>query len=201
MQLKIARLGKAHGVRGEVTVELLTDQPEERFYPGALFSLLSPAPEFKELNRKLTLESAYLHNGKWILAFEAIENRNKVEELRNHFIAADIDVAHEGDGEDEFHVQQLIGLTAVDGEGNKLGEVKDILNLPGQDVVVINIDGKEKLVPFVYEFVPTIDIANKIMVINPPVGLLEDEPLEVDGSEMTINEDSINESDSSIEND
>jgi 16S rRNA processing protein RimM len=175
MQLKIARLGKAHGVRGEVTVELLTDQPEERFYPGALFSLLSPAPFFAETGKKLTLESSFLHNGRWILAFEGIESRNKVEEFRNHFIQADIDVEHEGDGEDDFHVQQLIGITAVDSEGNALGEVTDILNLPGQDVVVIKIDGKEKLVPFVYEFVPTISVEKKIMVINPPAGLFDEE--------------------------
>lgn len=174
MELRTARLGKAHGVRGEVTVELLTDQPEERFYPGAVFSLLSPEPELKKLDRTLVLESSFFHSGTYILAFEGIESRNAVETLRNHFLLSDIDMDEEGNGEDEFHVQQLIGLDIVTREGEKLGVVEDILNLPGQDIVVTHYRGIEKLIPFVMEIVPTIDLSRKQMVVTPPPGLFED---------------------------
>jgi 16S rRNA processing protein RimM len=174
MELRTARIGKAHGVRGEVTVELLTDQPEERFYPGAVFSLLSPEPELKKLSRTLTLESSFFHSGTYILAFEGVESRNAVELLRNHFLVSDINLEVEGDGEDEFHVQQLIGLDIVDIHGEKLGTVEDILNLPGQDVVVTHYRGIEKLIPFVMEIVPTIDLKKKQMIVTPPSGLFED---------------------------
>jgi 16S rRNA processing protein RimM len=85
---------------------------------------------------------------------------------------ADVDMADEAVVEGEYHVQQLVGLAVVDTSGNAFGELADVLNLPGQDVLAINTPTGEVLIPFVKEFVPTVDLENRKITIAPPEGLL-----------------------------
>ena len=167
MLLVVGRIGRAHGVHGEATIEIRTDLPEERFYIGAQL-MTDPAPR-----GPLTIEKIRDNNGIMLLKFKEADDRNAIEKLRDTLLLAEIDMEHEAQFEDEYHVQQLIGCAIVDTEDQVLGTLTDVLNLPGQDVLAIATPRGEVLVPFVLEFVPTIDIEAKRIVITPPAGLFE----------------------------
>ena len=166
MLLVVGRIGRAHGVLGEVTIEIRTDLPDERFFIGAT---LTTVPVERG---PLTIESVRDHNGILLLKFKQASDRTAVEKLRDTLLMADVDMADEAVVEGEYHVQQLVGLAVVDTSGNTFGELADVLNLPGQDVLAINTPNGEVLIPFVKEFVPTVDLENRKITIAPPEGLL-----------------------------
>ena len=167
MLLVVGRIGRAHGVLGEATIEIRTDLPDERFVVGERL-VTDPVG-----NGPLTIQSARDHNGILLLKFTEIHDRTAIEQLRNTLLLADVDMTNESAYKDEYHVQQLIGCEVVDESGKKLGELTDVLNLPGQDVLAIQSGSGEVLLPFITEFVPEVDIENRKIVIRPPAGLLE----------------------------
>lgn len=166
MLLVVGRIGRAHGVLGEATIEVRTDVPDERFYIGAkLFT--DP-----ESSGPLTITSARDHNGILLLKFEEANNRNEIEKLRDTLLKAEVDMSQENLHEDEFHVQQLIGLRVETDSGLFVGTLTDVLNLPGQDLLAVETEQGEILIPFVYEIVPDINLETGIVTIVPPPGLL-----------------------------
>ena len=82
---------------------------------------------------------------------------------------AEVDINESGEDEDDYHVQQLIGLRAELEDGSEYGVVTDVLNLPAQDCLAIKTKSGEVLIPFVHQLVPVVDLANKKVVIIPPV--------------------------------
>jgi 16S rRNA processing protein RimM len=160
MRLNVGRIGKAHGILGEATIEVRTDEAEDRFALGARLETDS--------HGVLTVASARVHNGILLLGFEGITNRNQVEELRNELLYADVDIDAPGFDEDDYHVLQLIGCTAYLDNGSEFGSVTEVLNLPGQDVLVIKTPNGEVMIPFVMQLVPEVDVRNKRMVVVPP---------------------------------
>ena len=167
MQLVVARIGRAHGVLGEATVEVRTDQPEDRFYVG---SVLATEPT---TFGPLTISSVRDHNGTLLLGFEGVTDRNEIEKLRNVLLLADVDI-DAGSTEDDFHVQQLLQCEVSTQDGELIGKVSDVINLPGQDVLAVSYNDREVLIPFVKAIVPIVDIANRKIVIIPPQGLLDE---------------------------
>ena len=167
MLLVVGRIGRAHGVLGEATIEIRTDLPDERFVVGT--SLETDPKE----RGPLTIESARDHNGILLLKFREVNDRTAIEKVRDTLLLANVDMADEALHEDEFHVQQLIGCAIVLESGETIGELTDILNLPGQDVLAIKGKTGEILIPFIEEFVPTVDIENRRITVVPPPGLLE----------------------------
>jgi 16S rRNA processing protein RimM len=165
--LVVGRIGRAHGVHGEATIEIRTDLPQERFYTGAILTT-DPA-----VRGPLTIEGLRDNNGIMLLKFKEANDRTAIEKLRDTLLLAEVDMAQEAAFEDEYHVQQLIGSSVVDIDGVELGTLTDVLNLPGQDVLAIATARGEALLPFVLEFVPTIDLEAKQIVITPPAGLFE----------------------------
>ena len=166
MLLVVGRIGRAHGVLGEATIEVRTDVPDERFYIGAkLFT--DP-----ESSGPLTIASARDHNGILLLKFDEANNRNEIERLRDTLLKAEVDMSQENLHEDEFHVQQLIGLKVETEDGEHVGVLTDVLNLPGQDLLAVETDSGEILIPFVHEIVPEIDLESGVVTIVPPPGLL-----------------------------
>jgi 16S rRNA processing protein RimM len=113
--------------------------------------------------------SARVHNGILLLSFEGIEDRNAIETLRNELLYADVDIDAPGIDEDDYHVLQLIGCKAFLVDGDEFGEVSEVLNLPGQDVLVIKSGSTETLIPFVRQLVPTVDIKARRMTVIPPL--------------------------------
>lgn len=160
MRLNVGRIGRAHGILGEATIEVRTDEPERRFAVGA---------EVITETGKLVVSSARVHNGILLLGFEGIKDRNEIEKLRNTLLYAEVDINEPGLDEDDYHVQQLIGLRAELEDGSEFGVVTDVLNLPAQDCLAIKTKKGEVLIPFVHQLVPTVDIASKRVVVIPPV--------------------------------
>ena len=103
-----------------------------------------------------------------LLGFDGITDRNGVEKLRNTLLYADVDINEPSNNEDEYHVLQLIGCQAVLENGDVFGEISDVINLPGQDLLAIKTANGEQLIPFVHQLVPTVDISNKKVVVIPP---------------------------------
>ena len=162
MRLLVGRIGRAHGILGEATIEVRTDLPEVRFAIGARVQTDS--------HGDLLIKSYRVHNGILLLGFDKIEDRNGIEKLRDTMLYADVDIEAEGDEDDDYHVLQLIGCTAFLESGKEFGTVADVINLPGQDLLAINTPKGEVLIPFVHQLVPVVDIRNKKMTVIPPQG-------------------------------
>ena len=147
-------------MRGEVTVEIRTDNPEARFEIG---SKLQTDPANKG---PLKIHDARFHSGTLLLTFEGFADRNSVETLRNVLLLAEVDPRQVNTSEDDFHISQIVGCAVVNEVGANQGTVKDVLHLPAQDTLVIDSDGSEVLIPFVREFVPTVDIERKMIIVS-----------------------------------
>lgn len=160
MRLNVGRIGRAHGVLGEATIEVRTDEAAERFAIGATLDTDS--------HGRLTVASARVHNGILLLGFEGVSDRSAIEKYRNELLYSDVDINASGSDDDDYHVLQLVGCSAHLIDGDLFGEVIDVLNLPGQDVLVIKTEDGESLIPFVHQLVPTVDIKAKKMVVIPP---------------------------------
>ena len=167
MLLNVARIGRPHGVRGEVTIEVRTDSPEKRFAPGS--KLTTESGKFGPL----TIESVRNNNGTLLIKFVEISDRNQAEELKNQILVAEIDLSKES-GENEFHLQQILGSGAFLENGEKVGTIIDVVHIPGQDLLVIDHNGREVLIPFVSEIVPDIDIENRKITISEKEGLFDE---------------------------
>jgi 16S rRNA processing protein RimM len=166
MQVVVARIGKAHGLRGEVTVQVLTGAPDERFVAGARF-VTEPAAA-----GPLVLRSARDHNGILLLGFEHTEDRTGAEALRGIKLLAD--VIEDDDDEDAWYERDLVGLKAVTVGGVEVGEVTALEPRPAQDLLVLRLtNGREARVPFVSAIVPEVDVAGGRVVLDPPAGLLD----------------------------
>jgi 16S rRNA processing protein RimM len=164
--LVVGRIGRAHGVRGEATVEIRTDNPDARFYIGAK---LTTDPKEKG---PLVIKDLKVHSGTLLLSFEGVEDRTAVERLRNVLLLAEVDPKESNVSEDDFHISQIIDCKVIDESGKAWGVVVDVLQLPAQDTLVIKVDGREVLVPFVKAYVPKVDIDNKLLTIVNTAGLL-----------------------------
>ena len=160
MRLNVGRIGRAHGILGEATIEVRTDLAEERFAIGAKLETDS--------HGDLTVKSGRVHNGILLLGFEGIDDRNSVEKLRDVLLFSQVDIDEPGFEEDDYHVLQLVGCQAYLVDGDLFGEVTDVLNLPGQDVLSIKTESGKVLIPFVHQLVPIVDIKAKRMTVVPP---------------------------------
>ncbi|MEP6696845.1 MAG: ribosome maturation factor RimM [Pseudonocardiales bacterium] len=167
MLLIVGRVGRAHGLRGEVLVQLRTDDPDTRFAAGATLS--TDPPE----RGPLTVATARRHSGRYVVGFAGVTDRAAAEELRGTDLVVDSADLLPLDDPEEFHDTDLLGLAVVTPAGDRLGELRDIVHGPGTDLLVIGIADREVLVPFIRDMVPTVDIAGGRLVIDPPEGLLE----------------------------
>lgn len=177
MQLVIGQIVRPHGIRGEVVVEVTTDDPAARFAAGSELATTgqASAPAAGRPGPKaLRIEAVRPHQGRLIIAFEGVVDRNGAEELRGIRLCVDSAEIGESDDPDEFHDFQLIGLAVVDVDGARLGEVVRVDHGPAADLLVVRLtDGREALVPFVRAIVPTVDVPGGRVVLTPPPGLLE----------------------------
>jgi 16S rRNA processing protein RimM len=169
VQLVVARIGRAHGIKGEVTVEVRTDEPELRLAPGAGLAT-DPASA-----GPLTIETGRVHSGRLLLRFEGVGDRNGAEALRNTLLIAEVDPEELPEEEDEYYDHQLIDLDVVTEEGETVGRISEISHLPSQDLFIVErADGTELMIPFVAEIVTEIDLEEQRAVIAPPPGLIDD---------------------------
>lgn len=161
-EVLVARIGKPHGLRGEVTVQAHTDNPAERFVVGAVFGT---DPDRGEL----TVRTVRVHNGIHLLSFEEAGDRTAAEGLRGTRLLAAAE-----DEDDAFYEDDLVGLAVVDTDGQPLGTVIALHPRPAQDLLEIELtDGRTAYLPFVAEIVPEVDLDAGRVVADPPPGLLE----------------------------
>jgi len=163
LQLVVGRIGRAHGVLGEATIEVRTDDPDLRFIVGNKLTL--------DNGKQLSIKSSRWHNQVLLLAFDGINDRNQIEELRDQLISAEVDTNNMAEG--EYHFQQLIGSEVFLKSGGLVGVVDEIIKLPSQDLLSVNKDGKEVLIPMVKQIIVSIDIKTKKIVVDPPEGLFD----------------------------
>jgi len=163
LQLVVGRIGRAHGVLGEATIEVRTDDPDLRFAIGEELTL--------ENGNSLTVSGNRWHNQILLLSFDGINDRNKIEELRDQLLYAEVDTKANQPG--EYHFQQLIGCKVILADKSKLGIVREIVQLPGQDLLSVDSMRGEVLIPMVKQIILSIDVDKKVIQINPPEGLLD----------------------------
>jgi 16S rRNA processing protein RimM len=166
LRLVIGRIGRAHGLRGEVTVEPRTDQPESRFKVG---TVLETEPSS---NGPITVETFREHNGTYLLSFKGKLDRNSAELLRGTQLLSDIEIPKPDANMREFHISQIVGLQARTIDGEIVGQVVDVLDHPAHDTLVIKSSNGEILVPFVTKHVPKVDLENKAIVISNFEGII-----------------------------
>jgi len=172
-QLRVGRLTKAHGLKGAIKLELYTDDPERRFVPGAVFSLQVPATS-KWHGKSLELRELRWYNGHPVGFFAGVDDRNEAETLIKAILWVDA-TDDETPEEDAWYDHQLVGLTVVR-DGSPVGKVARVDHLPAQDLLAIETDAGEVLVPFVAAIVPAVDIEAGTVTVTPPAGLFEELP-------------------------
>jgi 16S rRNA processing protein RimM len=172
VQVTVGRIGRPHGLRGDVVVGVRTDEPELRFVKG---SRLDTDPA--DLG-PLTVAGTKWHSGELLVRFEGISDRDAAAELRGTWLLVDSATIAPPADPDEFRDADLVGLSVRTVDGTQVGTVDDVLH-SGQDVLVIKAaGGHEVMIPFVKPLVPDVDVASGFLVIDPPEGLLslEDVP-------------------------
>ncbi len=163
----VGRIGRPHGVRGEVTVEVRTDDPDLRFVVGAV--LATEPPE----RGPVTITGRRWHREVLLLTVQGIETREDAETLRDTELLVDVADLPPLEDPESFYDHQLVGLAARLADGTALGEVTSVRH-EGADLLVLQAaDGRELLIPFVTAIVPTVDVAGGFLVVDPPAGLLE----------------------------
>jgi 16S rRNA processing protein RimM len=174
MQLRVARLTKAHGLKGGIKLELYTDDPARRFTAGATFDLQVPTASPWH-GKTLTLSELRWYNSHAVAFFEGVSDRTAAEGLVKAILWVDQDAAELPEEQDAWYDHQLVGLRAVR-DGVEVGVVTRVDHLPAQDLLAISVGGREVLVPFLKIFAPAVDVAAGTVTLTPPPGLFEDLP-------------------------
>lgn len=172
VEVIVGVIGRPHGIRGEVTIDLRTDEPDRRFVVG---QVLEAEPGRGLERRALTVATKRMHNGRLLITFTELVDRTAVEAARGTRLLAKVPVDQEPENDGEFYDRQLIGLRVLDSSGAEIGEIAEVLHLPAQDVLEIKTDSGPRLVPFVSELVPDVDLGQGIVRLAEVPGLLTDE--------------------------
>jgi len=173
-EVVVARIGKPHGLRGEVTVQLHTDDPEARFAVGS--TIATQADAGTGVPRTLTIRSTRVHQGVWLLGFDQIPDRTGAESLRGTRLVVDAaELTRAADDDTEgWYEDELRGLAVHTSDGARIGEVTRLEMGPAQDLLVVALDaGGDAYLPFVEAIVPEVDVEGGRVVVDPPEGLLE----------------------------
>lgn len=171
--VRVARIGKPHGIKGEVTVQLFTDDPGLRFSPGTVLHVMNGAQQNPEQNSAQTLSELTVAAARWnksilVVKFEEIVTRNEAEAHRNVQLYADAE-----QDDDAWYESDLLDFT-VEADGQAIGAVSGLIPGEGQDLLEISLDeGHSALIPFVEEIVSEIDEEARIVRMTPPAGLLD----------------------------
>lgn len=172
-EVRIARIGKPHGIRGEVTVELFTDSPDERFREGNIVTVRGAEGSHPDYDT-LTVVGSRWNKHILLLRFDEISDRNTAEALRNYQLFAP--PAHSYEESESWYADELVGLAVYlnSMSSAQIGEVTDLITGDVQDLIEVELwSGNRVLIPFVEEIVPEINTARSAVIITPPPGLLE----------------------------
>jgi 16S rRNA processing protein RimM len=168
----VGRIGRPHGIRGEVVIGVRTDEPDLRFAVGAILGF-GPEPTAETPAEQLTVAAKRWHSGQLLVAFSGVADRTAAAELTGGWLSVDASQLPAPPDPDEFRDHDLLGLSVRTSDGQDVGAVTDVLHY-GQDLLVVqDATGREHLIPFVKAIVPEVDVAAGLVVIDPPPGLLD----------------------------
>ena len=175
-EVVVGRIGRAHGVKGEVSVEPRTDEPDRRFADGALLRTQTPqgaVPQGPDRPSSLTVRRTRWHQSRLLVTFAELADRTAAERVHGLVLVTDVDTAEVPADPDEFYDHQLVGLAAVTTDGAPVGEVVEVVHGAAQDVLTVRTpDGREVLVPFVSALVPVVDVPGGRLEVADRPGLL-----------------------------
>ncbi|WP_242606026.1 ribosome maturation factor RimM [Frankia sp. Cppng1_Ct_nod] len=183
----IGRIGRPHGVRGDVTIDVRTDVPDRRFATGTKINCDPPTAT------PLVVAGSRWHSGRLLVRFEGVGDRTAAEALRGRVLTispGDVGPAGEdGDEEDSGDLwwdRDLVGLRVLTRDGVDVGVVVDVVHTPAGELLAIGLtddretgetretgEVREVLVPFVREIVPTVNLSDRRIVVDPPPGLFD----------------------------
>lgn len=156
--LRIGRVLKAHGVKGALRIELLTDFPD-RFAPGS---------EVEVAGRRLTVSRAEEQDGGMVVSFDGIDDRDAANRLTGEYCTLPLADARRLPA-DRFYHFQLVGLRVVDAQnGRELGQVAEVLSYDANDVLRVTKGDREILIPMVRSVVRSITPAEGIITVDAP---------------------------------
>jgi len=167
LEVVVGVIGRAHGIRGDVTIDVRTDEPERRFAVGQVLRA-------EEGPRRFTVTAARDHSGRLLVHFAELPDRTAAEAARATVLVADVDPAELPDEEDAYYDHQLVGLRVLAADGSVVGTVRDVLHLPLQDTLEVETADGLRLVPFVAAVVPTVDLLAGALHLADVTGLLDD---------------------------
>lgn len=171
MELVIGRIAKAHGVTGELSMEIRTDDPDGRFAVGSVLNGRLPRGGG---SRQFTVESVREHSGRLLVRFAGVSDRDAADALRGTLFTVDTTDLPPIEDPDEFYDHQLEGLAVRTVDGVAVGTVSEVLHTPGGELLSVrDAERREILVPFVSAIVTSISLADKVIEIDPPEGLLD----------------------------
>jgi 16S rRNA processing protein RimM len=160
----INRVGPPHGVNGAVVVQPFTDAPDERFAPGC---------ELQTGGDPLTVASSRWQGRRLIVEFAGVADRDAAHALHGIDLRVPAGSRPALDDPNHYYDTDLIGLAASAVDGTPLGAVRDVVHAPAGDYLVVEVGGRERLVPFVATIVPVVDVVGGRVVVDPPEGLLD----------------------------
>ncbi len=175
-EVVVGRIGKAHGIKGEVSVEPRTDEPERRFEDGAVLATRTPRgaePHGPGRPTSLTVRRTRWHQSRLLVTFDGVGDRNAAEALRGLSLVTQVDPSETPADPEEFYDHQLVGLRVETTDGAPVGAVSDVIHGTGQDLLAIRTpEGREVLVPFVSQLVPVVDVPGGRVEVADRPGLL-----------------------------
>jgi 16S rRNA processing protein RimM len=153
-RLEVGRIARAHGIRGEVAIDAVTDL-DERFAPGAVLYAG---------DRTFVVITGRRHQGRWLVGFEGVTDRTTAESLRGTVLSAD--ATGPLDDDDAVWVHELVGAEVVDREGHVLGRCAAVVENPASDLLELESGA---LIPLVF----ALEHGPGRVVVDPPAGLLD----------------------------
>jgi 16S rRNA processing protein RimM len=170
-KLRVGRLVKAHGLKGAIKLELYTDSPDQRFKPGQILEL--QVPETSEwFGKTITVSELRFYNQSPVLFLEGVDDRSKAETLIKAILLIETEADALPEEPEAWYDHQLVGLKALVGQ-ESVGTVLRVDHLPAQDLLAIETENGEVLVPFVKQIVPEVNLALGQLTLTPPDGLFE----------------------------
>lgn len=171
MELVVGRVAKAHGVTGELVIDVRTDDPELRFFAGKTLRAkgFRGAPD-----REMVIESVRPHTGRLLIRLAGVADRTTADALRGTLFVVDSAELPPITESDEYYDHQLEGLAVRTVDGADIGRVAEVLHTAAGELLSVKTpDGEEILIPFVSAIVPTVSLADGVLEIDPPDGLLD----------------------------
>jgi len=170
VELVVGRVVKAHGVSGELVVQVRTDDPDSRFAAG---STLTGKPARGGSAREYAIDSVREHGGRLLVRLAGVVDRDSADKMRGVVFVVDSEDLPPIDDPDEFYDHQLEGLAVRTVDGREIGTVTEVIHTAAGELLCIGSGEREVLVPFVRAIVISVSLADKVIEVDPPDGLLD----------------------------